>query len=168
MKRMLAALLLAGVTFASAQDLYMVRTSLPFPEAMAALQQIIKAQGYRVSRVQRVDIGLTKSGFQTDKYRVVFFGKVADVREISKQYPELITSLPLQIAIFAENEDTLLLASSFQHLRPFYTSPTLQNSSITPMPTHAMCGRAPSEGTACSELENFQTAPVAVCRARRT
>jgi len=127
MTRMLAVLLLfIGGGFAGAQDLYMVRTSLAFPEAMAVLQQTIKAQGYQVSRVQRVDIGLTKSGFQTDKYRVVFFGKLDDVREVSNQYPELIPYLPLQIAIFAENEETLLLASSFQHLRPFYASPTLR------------------------------------------
>jgi hypothetical protein len=57
---------------------------------------------------------------------VVFFGKLDDVRELSDQYPELIPYLPLQIAIFAENEETLLLSSSFEHLRPFYTSPTLR------------------------------------------
>ena len=126
MKRFLIALLLVSCGFASAQDLYMVRTSLAFPEAMALLQQTIKEQGYQVSRVQRVDIGLTASGFQTDKYRVVFFGTLDDIREVSNQYPELIPYLPLQIAIFAENEETLLLSSSFQHLRPYYTSPTLR------------------------------------------
>jgi uncharacterized protein (DUF302 family) len=125
-KRFLIALLLVSCGFASAQDLYMVRTSLAFPEAMALLQQTIKEQGYQVSRVQRVDIGLTASGFQTDKYRVVFFGTLDDIREVSNQYPELIPYLPLQIAIFAENEETLLLSSSFQHLRPYYTSPTLR------------------------------------------
>jgi uncharacterized protein (DUF302 family) len=125
-KRFLIALLLVSCGFASAQDLYMVRTSLAFPEAMALLQQTIKEQGYQVSRVQRVDLGLTASGFQTDKYRVVFFGTLDDIREVSNQYPELIPYLPLQIAIFAENEETLLLSSSFQHLRPYYTSPTLR------------------------------------------
>lgn len=127
MKRLFAALVLWLICgFAGAQDLYMVRTSLAFPEAMALLQQVIKAQGYTVSRVQRVDIGLTNSGFQTDKYRVVFFGTLDDVREVGDKYPELIPYLPLQIAIFAENEETLLLASSFQHLRQTYTSPGLR------------------------------------------
>ena len=44
---------------------------------MAVLQHAIGTQGYTLSRVQRVDIGLTESGFKTDKYRVVFFGKPA-------------------------------------------------------------------------------------------
>ncbi len=34
-----------------------------FPEAMNALQSAIAEEGYKVSRVQRVDIGLTGSGY---------------------------------------------------------------------------------------------------------
>lgn len=127
MKTLFAALLSMLIcATATAQDLYMVRTSLSFPEAMALLQQTIQERGYQVSRVQRVDIGLTKSGFQTDKYRIVFFGTLEDVRELSDQYPELIPYLPLKIAILAENEETLLLSSGFEHLRPFYRSPALR------------------------------------------
>lgn len=126
MKQLLLAIILMTATVAAAQDLFMARTQLSFPEAMALLQQTIKDSGYTVSRVQRVDIGLTKSGFQTDKYRVVFFGKLEEVREVMRQYPELIPYLPLKIAIFAENDETLLLASSFEHLRPYYKSPALR------------------------------------------
>lgn len=126
MKSLIAALLLLFTAVAPAQDLYMVRSSLSFPEAMAVLQQSIQESGYKVSRVQRVDIGLTKSGFTTDRYRIVFFGRLQDVRDISDRYPELIPFLPLKIAIFAENDDTLLVSSSFEHLRPFYESPTLR------------------------------------------
>lgn len=124
-KQLSLILVLAFSGQAVAQDLYMARTRLPFPEAMAVLQQSIGDHGYTLSRVQRVDIGLTASGFQTDKYRVVFFGVLDEVREISRQYPELIPYLPLKIAIFAEGDETLLLASSFEHLRPFYRSPAL-------------------------------------------
>lgn len=126
MRKLLFVLLLLACSAATAQDLFMARVPMSFPEAMALLQQTIKDRGYTLSRVQRVDIGLTKSGFQTDKYRVVFFGKLDEVREVTRQYPELIPYLPLKIAIFAENEETLLLASSFEHLRPFYRSPALR------------------------------------------
>ncbi|MGD8842095.1 MAG: DUF302 domain-containing protein [Gammaproteobacteria bacterium] len=126
MKSLIAALLLLFTVVAPAQDLYMIRSSLSFPEAMAVLQLSIQESGYKVSRVQRVDIGLTKSGFTTDRYRIVFFGRLEDVREISDRYPELIPFLPLKIAIFAENDDTLLVSSSFEHLRPFYKSPRLR------------------------------------------
>lgn len=121
----LVLLLMIISNIAPAQELSMVRSSLSFPEAMTVLQESIRKQGYTVSRVQRVDIGLTTFGYNTDKYRVVFFGKLAEVNAIAEQYPELVPYVPLKIAIFAENEETILLASGFDHLRPFYTSKTL-------------------------------------------
>lgn len=119
-------LLLASVAV-NAQDLYMVRSQLSFPEAMAVLQDTIHKHGQVVSRVQRVDIGLTTFGYKTDKYRVVFYGELDDIREVTNQYPELVPYLPLKIAIFAEGDETLLLASSFEHLREFYPSASMQS-----------------------------------------
>ena len=89
----------------------MARTQQTFPEAMLALQQSIKSHGYTLSRVQRVDIGLTKSGYKTDKYRVVFFGKAEEIKWVGDTYPEWIPYLPLKIAIFSEAQDTLLITS---------------------------------------------------------
>ncbi len=79
MKRWLRSLLLLLVCTlsvgAQAEDMLMVRSRALFEESMSALQEAISAQGYTLSRVQRVDIGLSESGFKTDKYRAVFFGK---------------------------------------------------------------------------------------------
>ncbi len=94
--------------FANAAHINMVRVKNTFPETMLRLQEVIKEHGYKLSRVQRVDIGLTQSGYQTDKYRVVFFGKHDELRWIIRNHPELIPYLPLKIAIYAENRDTIL------------------------------------------------------------
>ncbi len=110
MRLVLLLALLAGPA-AWADEMMMVRTGQSFPEAMLALQAAIADHGYTVSRVQRVDIGLTAAGFETDKYRVVFFGKPEEVRRMTARYPELIPYLPLKIVIFAEGEETL--ASTF-------------------------------------------------------
>jgi hypothetical protein len=59
-KGLLTGIVLLFVSVAvNAQDLYMVRSQLAFPEAMAVLQETIREHGLTVSRVQRVDIGLT-------------------------------------------------------------------------------------------------------------
>lgn len=100
-----------------ADNMMMVRTTQTFPEAMAELQNLIRKQGYTVSRVQRVDIGLTKSGYKTDKYRVVFYGKPEQIRELSRRYPDLVAYLPLKISIFAEDRDTILVSANPQHLK---------------------------------------------------
>ena len=102
---------------ARADNMIMVRTTQTFPEAMAELQNQIRKKGYVVSRVQRVDIGLTKSGYKTDKYRVVFFGKPDEIRDLSRRYPQLTAYLPLKISIFAEDRDTILVSANPQHLK---------------------------------------------------
>lgn len=96
----------------SAERLLMARTMQTFPEAMLKLQDTLTNHGYTISRVQRVDIGLTSSGYKTDKYRVVFYGKPEEIRRMTRESPRLIPYLPLKIAIFAEGEETLLVASS--------------------------------------------------------
>ena len=119
MKRLLAlCLLLMSVVLAtstSAEELMMVRVKQAFPETMLKFQEVIKAHGYTLSRVQRVDIGLTM-GYKTDKYRVVFFGKEKQNRWIIAHHPELIAYLPLKVAIYAEEEDTLLVSPNLEIL----------------------------------------------------
>lgn len=107
----LAALLLLVTTLplqAGNNQLLMMRSTQSFPEAMLSLQKAIGEYGYTVARVQRVDIGLTSSGFATDKYRIVFFAKPEEVRHLSAKYPQLIPYLPLKITMFAEQDETLL------------------------------------------------------------
>ncbi len=108
--QLLAALLLTTALPLQAgnDQLLMMRSTQSFPETMLALQKTIGEYGYAVSRVQRVDIGLTSSGFATDKYRIVFFGKPEEVRHLTSSYPQLIPYLPLKITLFAEQDETLL------------------------------------------------------------
>ena len=108
--------LLAVSNPGQADDLFMARTRLNFPEAMLKLQDSIREQGYTVSRVQRVDIGLTKSGYATDMYRVVFFGKADLIKRLSNDYPQLIPYLPFKIAIFAEGDETLIITANPRQL----------------------------------------------------
>ena len=126
MRKLVAIVLMLISPLLCAKDLYMVRTLQSFPEAMSTQQEKIADKGYQVSRVQRVDIGLTASGYTTDKYRVVFFGKLDEVRDIISRHTSLVPYIPLKIAIFAEGDETILMASSFAHLRPFYTDAVLQ------------------------------------------
>lgn len=108
--------LLLLVSTARAEDLLMARTPMTFPETMLKLQDSLKKHQQTLSRVQRVDIGLTSKGYQTDKYRVVFFGRAAEIRDYAQKYPILIPYLPHKIAIFAEGEETLLVAANPERL----------------------------------------------------
>ncbi len=100
--------LLAAATSTPAQNILTVRSALDFERAMPTLKSSIESHGYAVSHVQRCDSGLTGLGYETDGYRVVFFGKLEEVRQLSAAYPELIPFLPLKISIFAEGDESIV------------------------------------------------------------
>jgi uncharacterized protein (DUF302 family) len=106
---LLVCLMLPFAATALAEDLIMTRSMLAFPEAMLALQESIAAHGYTVSRVQRIDVGLTGKGYQTDKYRIVFAGKIDEIRMLTEKAPQLIPYVPPKISIFAEGDQTVLV-----------------------------------------------------------
>jgi uncharacterized protein (DUF302 family) len=118
--------LLGSLPAFAEESLLMARSCQGFPETMLALQESIKAHDYRVARVQRVDIGLTQAGFVTDKYRIVFYGNTEEVRMLTRNYPELIPFLPLNFSIFAEGEQTLVVAMNPSYLGHHYQAPELQ------------------------------------------
>lgn len=103
-----------------ASDLIMRRIPLDFPEAMNALQASIAKQGYRVSRVQRVDVGLTASGYDTAEYRIVFFMRPEQLDMIEVDHPYMVPFMPLKITIFAEGNDTILVTLNPLKLNDFF------------------------------------------------
>jgi uncharacterized protein (DUF302 family) len=114
MKKQLAGIILVWSILcisllARAEEIVITRSVLAFPEAMLALQESIRAHGYTVSRVQRIDIGLTGMGYKTDKYRIVFAGKIDEIRELTEKSPQLAAYLPPKISIFAEGDQTVLV-----------------------------------------------------------
>ncbi len=122
-------LMLLAATWAAgahADELLMVRINRAFPETMARLQDSIASHGYTISRVQRVDVGLKANGFATAPYRVVFFGKPDEMRELPLAHPAIAAYLPLQIVIFAERDDTLVLTADPLKLATFFPQPDLQ------------------------------------------
>lgn len=104
-----AVILLCVAGPVAASDMLMVRTQQSFPEAMLTLQTSIKEHGYEVTRVQRIDVGLTGMGYETDKYRVVFVGKPEEIQHLVDRYPVLSAYMPPKISIFAEGGETVLV-----------------------------------------------------------
>ncbi len=111
---------------AVADGLLMARVNQPFPEAMTLLQSAISSRGYTITRLQQVNENLAKREFKSDMYRVVYFGKLEEVRRVTAAHPELIPFLPLNITIFAEGEQAILVASHPQTLQQFFPDPALK------------------------------------------
>lgn len=126
-KLMLCATLLALSAAPSlADELLIVRSAQNFEEAMSTLQSAISTRGYKVGKVQRVDVGLEAKGYKTDRYRVVFYGKPGETEQLAAKYPMLIPYLPLNVAIFAEGGQTILTSARPGVLTEFFPQPELR------------------------------------------
>lgn len=117
---------LALGTPAVAEGLIMVRMDKQFPEAMALLQSAISSHGYTITRLQQVNENLERREFRSDMYRVVYFGKLDEVRKATAIEPELIPFLPLNVTIFAEGEQSILVTSHPRMLAGFFPTPALK------------------------------------------
>jgi len=111
---------------AHADQMLIIRSGQDFEGAMLTLQNAISAQGYKVARVQRVDVGLEARGYKTDKYRVVFYGKPDELALLASKHPQLMPFLPLNIAIFAEGDQTLLSTNRPSVLGEFFPAAELK------------------------------------------
>jgi len=120
------ALTLLFLSPALADNLLMARVNQPFPEAMTLLQSAISSRGYTITRLQQVNENLARREFKSDMYRVVYFGKLDEVRQVTAAHPELIPFLPLNITIFAEGDQAILVASHPQTLQQFFPDPALK------------------------------------------
>jgi len=113
---------------ACAPPLYVRDTPDAFPEVMAELQSAIAQNGYTLSRVQRVDYGLEKRGYRSDKYQVVFYGKPEEISRLGAAYPQLGPFLPLRITVLETPGGVELVAVNPQRLAQFYPEPELQET----------------------------------------
>lgn len=103
-----------------AGDLLMVRSKLPFPSALAAVQTDISARGYTVAEVKNVDLGMQLMGYLSENYKSVSFGKADEIEALTRLHPELAPYLPPQILVFSERGDTLLVATSPAYLAKLF------------------------------------------------
>lgn len=121
-----AALSLLLAAPAAAADLMMARVNRLFPEAMTLLQSAISDRGYTVTRLQQVNENLERRDYKSDMYRVVYFGRHDEVRQATAREPRLIPFLPLNITIFAEGDQTILVTSHPDMLRDYFPDPALK------------------------------------------
>ena len=128
MRTLRVALLFLAIGYSGsslALPMMMARSMQSAEITMETLQQALVDYGYTIAHEQRCDGGLSDFDYKTDYYRVVFFGKIEEVRKLSSKYPELIPYLPLKIAVFAEGEETVLSAFNPVDLSEYFDAPEL-------------------------------------------
>jgi uncharacterized protein (DUF302 family) len=125
--RLLAVLILSAAPLVvSAENMIMGRVALRAEIVLEYLNSSIEEHGYSIAHTQLCDGGMKDFGYTSDVYRVVFFGKIDEVRRISESHPELVSYLPLKIAVIAEKDETLLSVLNPEALAPFFSDEHLK------------------------------------------
>jgi uncharacterized protein (DUF302 family) len=119
-----SALLVASV--AAADNMLMGRVPLQAEVAFEYVKTSVEEHGYSIAHIQFCDGGMKDFGYESDFYRVIFFGKVDEVHRAVDGYPELVPYLPLKIAVIAEKDETLLTVLDPEALLPFFSDEQVQ------------------------------------------
>ena len=129
MNRLFSIFLLAGLLIAGqvhAEKVMMARSYLSFEVTLEAVKKALESRGYTVAHEQRCDGGLKGFGYETDLYRVIFFGKPDEVRLWSNAHPEMIPYLPLKLAVIAEADQVLVVGFNPEELAELFTDKKLK------------------------------------------
>lgn len=153
MLRWLIFLVLLGCRPVVAEQSFLrVSCDLPFPEAIVLLQDAIVSHGYTVSRVQHVDMGLRKFGYETGLYRIVFFGRPQQMSMVRENHIGLIPYLPLKILLFedgvyvvASAMEPVTLAALFDNSEIQKLLDSWQKDLMMIMSFYGKCGKTISE-----------------------
>lgn len=104
----LIGLLLSMEGSLAGDKLLTVRVAQAFDPTLEQVQEVLGKHDFTVAHIQKCDGGLHHMGYETDNYKIIFFGRLAEVRELSKVHPELIPLFPFKLAVYAEGNDTIL------------------------------------------------------------
>lgn len=106
--------------FANNEDMLMMHVALEGSIVLEYVKSSVSKHGYAIAHEQKCDGGMTDFGYKTDLYRVVFFGKGKEVRWLSEKYPDIVSYIPLKMAVIAENNETLISIVNPMVLEPYY------------------------------------------------
>lgn len=112
--------LLTSIGAAQANGLLMARIPMKADIAMEYLQTAITDHGYHIAHIQKCDSGMSGFGYKTDFYKVIFFGKLDEIRRISAKHPGFSAYLPLKVTVVAEGDETVLTLVDPLNFRPFF------------------------------------------------
>ncbi|MBL7002496.1 MAG: DUF302 domain-containing protein [Gammaproteobacteria bacterium] len=108
-----------------ADNLITLRINHSFDEAMIAVKSTLNDYGYKIAHIQKCDGGLTDMGYKTKNYKLIFFGKLDEIRTLSKTYPAIIPFVPLKLAVIQEEGSVILVALNPMSLSDFFSEKKL-------------------------------------------
>ena len=107
MRYLVATAMVLWFSFAQAMETDMFMSAekrANYQPALDDLSAAIIDLGYTPIKIQPIDHGLRKMGYDLSDYKVIFFGKKAQVDKVLAIYPEAAVMLPLKIILYHKGD----------------------------------------------------------------
>jgi len=99
------------------QEIKPIRSGNDFPDTMTHIQNNLTGKGYRIIRIQALDQGLARAGYDINRYRIIFFGKAEDFVHIQKTHPGFTVFLPLSVTVYEDEGGTYMQSMPFTAMK---------------------------------------------------
>ena len=123
---MTALIILLSSNVAWAENMLTLRIDDSYYNVMITVKEKLNEYGYQVANIQKCDGGMESMGYQSDEYKVVFFGKLKEVRNLSQKYPQITPYVPLKIAVIKENDSIVIVALNPSALSTYFKQDELK------------------------------------------
>lgn len=98
-----------------AQGVFLTATKQSaYDTALDDLTIAITNHDYTLIKIQPVDLGLRKKGYESADYKVLFFGNSEQVRKVLTSNPEASVLLPLKIILYRKGNTVVASAPSLK------------------------------------------------------
>lgn len=123
MKRLACALtLLAGITLAYAAPQSASRTA-DMRDAVDRITVAAENSDYHLVKVQAIDTALVKRGYEDPGVRILFFGKASAVDQAEKEYPPLLSMLPIKLVLVVRGSEIVVISDDLDAWREMFPEP---------------------------------------------
>jgi uncharacterized protein (DUF302 family) len=97
----------------NAEDTFLTKqVSANFSQTWHSLYTEVKSAGYTTTYLQRCDFALKERKYDSDKYRILFFGEYENMHYLSHKYPLLIPYLPLKMVVVEDGKQSTTLVAN--------------------------------------------------------
>ena len=78
---------------------------------------------YHLVKVQAVDTALVKRGYDDPGVRILFLGKASAMEQAEKEYPPLLSMLPLKLVLVVRGKEIVVISDDLDACKEMFPEP---------------------------------------------
>jgi hypothetical protein len=114
--------MLAGISIAHAAPLSASRPT-DMRDAVDRITIAAENNDYHLVKVQAIDTALVKRGYEDPGVRLLFFGKASAVEQAEKDYPPLLSMLPLKLVLVVRGKEIVVISDDLDAWKEMFPDP---------------------------------------------